>query len=122
MLNALAIKIGASTLAIVAAFGLGWKICSWKNDSQYKDAYSKLQQQYVNLQQQYNDLMDKNKLLYDSLNDLKIKNQKRINELNGQLQKEIKAHPQYSSNIVPDSGVQFYNATINSANQAKPTK
>ncbi len=115
MFNPLMLKLGASALAVVAAFGLGWKVCSWRNDSEYKAVIA-------TLQKEYEAAVAKNKILSDSLTALQIKNQKRIGELNAQLQEELKKSPIYISCTVPDSGVQLFQSSVSSANKVRPTK
>lgn len=115
MLSPLAIKIGASALAIVAAFGLGWKICSWKNDSAYKAALNSIQKQYNEQLAQYKS--DSEKRLED-INKQLIQ----IGSINAKLKTEIKSAPVYHECVLPDSGMQLRSNSISSANKVPTTK
>lgn len=115
MFNPLMLKIGSYALVAIVAASCAWKICSWKNDSAYKTVIA-------TLQKEYEAAIARNKILSDSLTALQIKNQKRIGELNAQLQEELKKSPVYISCTVPDSGVQLFQSSVSSANKVRPTK
>lgn len=115
MLNALAIKIGVSALAIVVAFGLGWKICSWKNDSVYKQTITTIQKQYNEKLAQYKS--DSEKRLQD-VNKQLIQ----IGNINAKLKTELKSAPIYHECVLPDSGVQLRSSAISSANKTSTSK
>lgn len=111
MLSPLAIKIGSAALIISASFGLGWKICSWKNDSGYKrivEAQAK----------QLNEANQRNQQLQQASDALKADYQKKIEGVNEKVKTEIKLVPVYQSCIVPDSGLQLCKSAATNTNQA----
>lgn len=111
MLSPLAIKIGASALAIVTAFGLGWKICSWKNDSGYKrivEAQAK----------QINDSNLKNKTLSDQAESFKAQINKLMESKSEPIKKEIREVPIYRDCVVPANGLRVINDKATTTNQS----
>lgn len=115
MLNPLAIKIGASALAIVAAFGLGWKICSWKNDSAYRHAYADLQKQVEIQQKKNSDILDQNKAVIDNY-------KKQVGALDDQLKNEIHKNVVYTDCKLTPNWVRLKSERNSKANQAITAK
>jgi hypothetical protein len=115
MFNPLTLKIGASALAIASAFGLGWKICSWKNDSAYKDSYAALMKQL-------NDANVKNQQLSNTYNDLLKKDQSQSNKVDQNVKVEIQKYPVYIDCKYTDGGMQSIKSTVDQANQTKSAK
>lgn len=114
MFNPLMLKLGTSALAVVAAFGLGWKICSWKNDSAYKYALNSIQKQYNAQLVQYKS--DSEKRLQQLNSQLTI-----VGNINAKLKEELKSAPVYHECKLPDSGMQLRASAISSANKAPST-
>lgn len=102
MFNPLMLKLGASALSVMAAFGLGWKICSWKNDSAYKEVYAAMAKQL-------NDANAKNQALENENQANKAAYQKKLEQANANIKTEIKTVPVYRDCIVPDNGVRLLN-------------
>lgn len=115
MFNPLAIRIGASALAIVAAFSLGWSICSLKNDSQFK-TYAEEQNKITN------DLLLKNKNFSDQAEAFKLQIKKLQEVQNEPIKKEIREVPIYRDCIVPDNGLRLLNDKAAAKNQNISTK
>ncbi len=101
-------------IALAVAFGAGWKIRAWKDDSTYKQAYFDLIEQ-VNVEQQKNLVLSKQ---YNQ--DVKAYQQAN-EELKKNVKIEIEQNPIYSDCAVPDHGVQLINAAVSQANQVKST-
>lgn len=103
MFNPLMLKVGTIALSAIAAFGLGWKVCSWKNDSAYKDGYTALVQQL-------NDANAKNQALENENRANKIEFQKKLVEVaNASIKKEVNSAPIYRDCVVPDNSVRLLN-------------
>lgn len=114
-LNTIGSNIVVFAIAITIAFGAGWKIKGWRDDSQYKDHYvqaiSALKAQDLANQKMAQEYQSK-------VSDY----QNKVDVLNGQIKNEVVEHSIYSECVLPGSGVQLLNTTVDSANKIKSSK
>lgn len=111
-MNALLYKILGAILIITLAFGAGWKVKGWKDDSSYKALYADLINQ-INAEQQHNLTLSKQyAATLTQYHHMTEETQKHVKI-------EVDTHPIYLDCILPDSGLQLINAAVDEANHIK---
>ena len=113
-MQTLLIKISGAFILCTLIFYAGWKVCSWRYDSQYKKAYDNAIAQVQAQQIKNNELSEK---YQKQLNDY----QKQSTKVNENVKTEIVTHTVYASCMLPTSGLQLINSTVDQANKVIST-
>lgn len=107
-------KMAGLLLLMALAFGAGWKIKGWKDDSAYKELYADLINQ-INEEQEHNLTLSKQ---YASV---LSQYHHATEETQKHVKVEVDTHPIYIDCVLPDSGVQLINRAVDEANALKST-